>query len=251
MVTKILFDKDRSIGVEYISYTKSQYPYKADTQYKPSKHTFKKVYAKKEIILTTGAIQTTQLLLLSGIIPKEELDKHKIPIIKDLPVGTNIQDHIDADLIHEIKKDSIIYNTSKKSNLLIYHDEYIKTGKCIASTNRFTYGYFWWVSDENKNPTKPDVHVYSWNGPLDVIDRNNKLILFDPNKSYHSTLIETMYPETFEYIKLKSIDPFDTPIIEENFGDNTRDNKILSGIIKQAVKYGKVKSYYTFAHLKR
>jgi hypothetical protein len=56
--------------------------------------------------------------------------------------------------------------------------------------------YFWWVSYENKNknPTKPDVYVYSWNGPLDVRDRNNKLILFDPNKSYHSTHIETMYP---------------------------------------------------------
>lgn len=238
LVTKLLFDKEktRAIGVEYITYKKGEHPYKADTQYKPSSHPVKKVYARKEVILTAGAIQTAQLLLLSGIGPVEELSRHNISVVRDLPVGTNIQDHRDADVIHEIKPDSYQFNINKKANLVAYHDEYAKAGTGIAATNRFSYGYFWWVTKESMdlNPSRPDVHVYSWNGPLDVRDHNNKLILFDPNKFYHSTHIETMYPSTYGYIKLRNTNPFETPMIEENFGDNIKDNNILADAITQA-----------------
>lgn len=47
-----------------------------------------------EVLLTAGAINSPQLLMLSGIGPKNELDKHHIPIVKELPgVGQNLQDH--------------------------------------------------------------------------------------------------------------------------------------------------------------
>ena len=49
--------------------------------------------ASKEVILSAGAIGTPQLLMLSGIGPKEELKKYKIRQVADLPVGKNLQDH--------------------------------------------------------------------------------------------------------------------------------------------------------------
>ena len=49
----------------------------------------------KEVILSAGTIGSPQLLLLSGIGPREQLEKFRIPVIVDLPgVGKNLQDHL-------------------------------------------------------------------------------------------------------------------------------------------------------------
>lgn len=50
----------------------------------------------KEVIVSGGVINSPQLLMNSGLGPKEELEKHKINVIKDLSVGKNLHDHVSA-----------------------------------------------------------------------------------------------------------------------------------------------------------
>lgn len=77
-VTKILIDPD----------TKTAY----GVQFKSGKD-LKKVKASKEVIISAGSINSPQLLMLSGIGPREHLEEIGIKPINDLPVGQNLQDH--------------------------------------------------------------------------------------------------------------------------------------------------------------
>ncbi|NRA85502.1 MAG: GMC family oxidoreductase N-terminal domain-containing protein, partial [Gammaproteobacteria bacterium] len=67
------------------------------------------IYADKEVLLSAGTFNSPQLLMLSGIGPKDELNAHGIPIIHELAgVGENLQDH----------PDTIVVNRHKNENLL-------------------------------------------------------------------------------------------------------------------------------------
>ncbi|XP_033214688.1 glucose dehydrogenase [FAD, quinone]-like [Belonocnema kinseyi] len=79
-VTRILIDPvtKKATGVEYIDST-------GKTQV---------ATAKKEVIVSGGTINSPQILMNSGIGPADELEKHNIDVIQDLPVGCNLQDHV-------------------------------------------------------------------------------------------------------------------------------------------------------------
>lgn len=58
------------------------------------KHQVQHVFAKNEVIVSAGTINSAKLLMLSGIGPREHLEKFKIAVVKDLAVGDNLQDHL-------------------------------------------------------------------------------------------------------------------------------------------------------------
>lgn len=90
LVTKVLFDsnksdKPRAIGVEYLH---GEFLYGADPRYDADQTgTVGKAYASKEVIIAGGAFNSPQMLMLSGIGPKEELERFSIPLLVDSPGG--------------------------------------------------------------------------------------------------------------------------------------------------------------------
>lgn len=110
LATRVLFEEINSNeapeanGVEFLE---GMSLYRADPRATASpigtKH---RVFASREVIIACGAFGTPQLLKLSGIGPKEELQNFGIPIVKDLPgVGTNLQDRYEIPIVTKIEED--------------------------------------------------------------------------------------------------------------------------------------------------
>lgn len=83
VVQRIVFEKKKAIAVELV-----------DGQ---------RLTASKEIILSCGALRTPQVLMLSGIGIKSELDKHNIKQVAELPVGQNLHDHGSINIVWKLK----------------------------------------------------------------------------------------------------------------------------------------------------
>jgi choline dehydrogenase-like flavoprotein len=104
LATRILFDdRNRATGVEY---RKGQRLYQAHAN--PSGDAGEKfqALASRETILCGGAFNTPQLLMLSGIGPREELERHGIKVRVELPgVGRNLQDRYEVSVVNRMKTD--------------------------------------------------------------------------------------------------------------------------------------------------
>ncbi|GME46169.1 Glucose-methanol-choline oxidoreductase [Neofusicoccum parvum] len=92
LATKVRFDGTKAVGIDFLD---GESLYRADPRAEASgtPGTPGSVNATREVILAAGTFNTPQLLKLSGVGPREELEEFGIPVVKDLPgVGTNLQD---------------------------------------------------------------------------------------------------------------------------------------------------------------
>jgi len=116
LATRVLFSdtpgpdgKLKAIGVEFME---GKSLYAADPRSTgPDAHAPErsKVLVSREVVLAAGAYNTPQLLKLSGVGPKDELAKFRIPLKIDLPgVGTNLQDRYEVGIVSEVKDDLAI-----------------------------------------------------------------------------------------------------------------------------------------------
>ena len=96
-----LDDRHRAIGVEYL---KGARLYRAHAQPSDQPGNVQRASASREVILSGGAFNTPQLLMLSGIGPGAELRKHGIDVRVDLPgVGRNLQDRYEVGVVNRMK----------------------------------------------------------------------------------------------------------------------------------------------------
>jgi 4-pyridoxate dehydrogenase len=90
LATRILMEGRRAVGIEYIEHGRT-----------------KQARASREVLLAGGAINSPQLLMLSGIGDADELKAHGIASVAHLPgVGANFQDHLGVEIFHERKGSS-------------------------------------------------------------------------------------------------------------------------------------------------
>ncbi|MEM9523611.1 MAG: GMC oxidoreductase, partial [Pseudomonadota bacterium] len=89
---RVLIENGRAVGVSY----------------RDASGTDKTVRAECEVILSSGAIGSPQLLMLSGIGEADQLRNHGIDVVRDVPaVGRNMQDHLQARLVYKCREPTL------------------------------------------------------------------------------------------------------------------------------------------------
>jgi choline dehydrogenase-like flavoprotein len=136
MVKRIIVENGRARGIEVIE-----------------NGAVARIDADIEVIVTSGAIGSPKLLMLSGIGPADHLRAVGLPVTLDLPgVGQNFHDHFSTDVIWQLKG-PYSYDKYKKPHWAALAGlQYLLTRKGPVSSNIVEAGAFWWSDRTEKTP---------------------------------------------------------------------------------------------------
>ncbi|KAL1847335.1 hypothetical protein Plec18170_008687 [Paecilomyces lecythidis] len=226
-VTKIIFDESgdtpRATGVEFQD---GEYLYRASPlSVNSTAGTPKTASASKELIISAGAYNTVQLLKLSGIGPKEELNSFNIKVIKDLPgVGTNLQDRyeIPVNVVHP--NDFPILNGCTFDQKP--HDECLKKWEdnpyVLGQRGAYaTNGLAATLAIHSATAENEDIDVVIFGGPVNFIGyfpQWGDFAIAD-HKHFSWYALKAHTRNHAGTVQLKSTDPFDPPLINFNYFD--------------------------------
>ncbi|MCB1691128.1 MAG: choline dehydrogenase [Pseudomonadales bacterium] len=183
--------------------------------------------AAREVIICAGAVQSPQLLMLSGIGSREELAAHGIDCLHDLPgVGKNLQDHLDVVIQYHCKDGNLTLDKYVKLYKLPYHlVRYLLFKDGRATENPLEAGGF--------VKTRPDLEVPDLQLhfiPVFMIDHGRQRGP-GPGMCLH---VCQLRPESRGEITISSNDPFAAPVIKANYLSEPGDLEVLVEGVKIA-----------------
>lgn len=246
LVMKILIDKNikSAYGVKYIKDGKEYC-----------------VGVEKEVVLSAGAINSPQLLMLSGVGPKKHLRELGIPVVQDLPVGENLWDHLllsfqyfstnfTYDELPQISSEEYEYLRKKVK-------EFLKgEGSFTSSGNEQAIGY---ASPYTNNKNIPDIEYVLHTG-RDALNPYEyyKNSLYHTKDTYESIIKPTaniptvrvhpilLHPKSRGNIKLKSTSPFDFPLINPKYFSHPDDSLTFLSAVRQINDLLQTKSFQKY-----
>lgn len=208
--TRILLEGKRAVGVEY-----------------RHGNELKQIKASQEVLLCAGALQSPQILMLSGIGPTAELQKHGIAVVHDLPgVGENLHDHIDVVQVVHAPHLKDLFGVSISGLLQAVKGifEWRKHRTGMLTTNFAEAGGFIKTSPEE---AVPDLQFHFVIGKL--VDHGRKPT-FGHGYSCHVCL---MRPKSRGRLTLANADPMAAPLIDPNFLADAEDMRRMVQGFKQ------------------
>lgn len=187
------------------------------------------VNCRKEVILSAGAIGSPHILMLSGIGDKEELKKHNINVVKELPgVGKNLQDHLQIRTIYKVNKpmtlNDELRNPLRKAMMGLEYGLF-RTGPLTMAASQVAI-----FTKTDATMSRPDIQYHLQ--PLSAdkpADGTHKFSAFTAS-------VCQLRPTSTGHIELKSANPADYPAIHPHYLATEEDQKTAIESIKHVRK---------------
>ena len=195
--------KPRAVGVEYFK----------DSQ-------LHQVFAEKEVILSGGAINSPQLLQLSGIGDPDLLARFDIPlVVANSSVGRNMQDHLAMTHYYKSHKPTLNNELYPLLGKLKVGIQYVLGRKGLLSLSVNQAGGF---IRSNPDETQPNLQLYFNPLTYTLKPGDSKLMNPDPYAAF-SMSFNACRPESRGHLEIRSTDPLDKPLIYPNYLDTDKD----------------------------
>jgi len=225
LATRVLFGEgNRAIGVEYRA---GHNLYRASFNGgQNGSGELRQAFAAREVILAGGAFNSPQLLMLSGIGPKAQLDKFGIPVRIDLPgVGQNLQDRYEVGIVNRVKndfallKDATFMAPAEGAQPDSVFAQWLK-GAGVYTTNGAVISV---ITKSAPSRPEPDLFIFGLAGLFrGYFPGYSKL--FREHKNYFTwAILKAHTNNTAGSVTLRSNDPLDVPQIDFHYFDEGND----------------------------
>jgi choline dehydrogenase len=222
LATRVLFDdNNRTIGVEYL---KGERLYRAHARPSEEGGELRRLYASREVILAGGAFNTPQLLMLSGVGPRDVLKDHEIPIRVELPgVGSNLQDRYEVGVVNRMRDDWALYKGVKFDTNDDQYQQWSKKRDGIYATNGAVLTMF---NRSRHAETLPDLFCMALLAQFKGYFPGYSA-LFPQGLNYLTWVILKAHTRNRKgRVTLRSSDPRDTPRINFNYFEEGGDEDL-------------------------
>jgi choline dehydrogenase len=207
LTLRILFEGKRATGVEFAQGGQ-----------------VRRALARREVILCGGAINSPQVLMLSGVGPADALRKHGITVVADSPgVGQNLQDHIEIYVQHACTQPISLYSTQQPLAKLGIGIRWLLTQTGPGASNHFEAGGF---IRSRAGVRHPDLQYHFL--PI-AADYDGKDAVKQHGFQLH---VGPMRPTSTGSIRLKSADPREHPAITFNYMSTEGDRAEMRAAVR-------------------
>lgn len=242
-VTRVLFDDDMTAtGVEYIE---GAHLYRADpnsdlecevTAPQPRQC----VHVRREVVLAGGAFNTPQLLMLSGVGPREQLEALDIPPRVDLPgVGQNLQDRYEVGVIWEMESDftsnPCSYSDDPDVNPCL--EQWLEKRTGVYTSNGSPIAF---IKRSPEAELDPDLYVFALPGHFQGYFPQWFSTFENVKNQFTWAILKAHTHNTAGTVELRSADPLDTPRINFHyFGEGTNKDGSDLDAVASAVEFAR------------
>ncbi|KAL8613593.1 hypothetical protein ACOMHN_022012 [Nucella lapillus] len=213
-VTKVVFEGQRAVGVNLVRHGRKEV-----------------VGAGREVIVSAGAVGSPHLLQLSGLGPKPLLDKLQIPVVADLPVGDNLQEHPAFDYQVGVRKHVTVTPEELTSVWARLKYTLFKSGPW-SSPMSVENAIFRCTEEDSDRKDWPDLELIFmgrlWNTEHLRGTGHTKEAIEDAKRrdtfQYGFPCVPVLLrPKSRGTLRLRSADPFDYPAIDPHYLENPED----------------------------
>jgi choline dehydrogenase-like flavoprotein len=218
LVTRVLVENGAARGVEWRQHGRSR-----------------SARVKREIIVSGGAINSPQILMLSGIGPADHLRQHGLTVVKDAPgVGQNLQDHISAAVHYTRKQPGPLHETMRLDRIIFDLAKTYLFGTGIS--NDLPSGAMAFLKSDG-GLDMPDLQFLFNAAPMTAAPYLLPLrSCYEDGFACRAVLLR---PESRGHLALRSANPADLVKIQQNFLATEKDRNVLHKGLRMIAEIGK------------